>query len=289
MKKIFFFLVAFLFIFVALTYFNLEKPSHKKIRIGVESLKTMEIVQSLVGSSASVHLIRDSSIVSSSQFDLVILLGKKSYWDYLRYYFGLDTRVLVIRELSKPDLEILTPDQWRVITFRVGNQLIDILPNDVELIEDNRNRYIQRIDEIEREIRYKMSRIPSSQRIIVSDSNRIGAFSHYFGFRLILIGDDHFKTTGEINRLITFLSHHWVNRVFLFNLKMTKEVKSLFESGEDIGWDLEPVYISSDLEKFDNYFDQMDYFSDLISSSLGNDLDETTINEYLSNGNKIEF
>ncbi len=296
MKKILFAFVAALFIAPNTSVANLD-CSDPKIKVVASFSILADIVknvggekvtiQSIVGPNGDAHVFepRPDDIKLINDADIVFTngMGFEGWIDRLIKASGFKGPVIISTENIHPRLVfegklIEDPHAWHSISnikiyiYNITKALKDLDSENAGYYEKNAQNYIEKLNDLDREIRTVVDQIPPPKRKVITAHDAFGYFGNTYGIQFLApIG----TSTGcearvkNIISLIKQIKEYGVKTIFVENVTNPKIIQQISrETGAKIGDPLYSDALSEPSGPAASYFDMMRYNSKQLIDSM---------------------
>jgi manganese/zinc/iron transport system substrate-binding protein len=297
---VFFFCITLWF---AKNYFTTNKQYTTKKKIvcttGMIASVVQEIVQDTVdvvclmgpGVDPHVYKARTSDVMHIQQAQLILysglhLEGKMAELlqelHKTKLVFAV-TDVIARSLLIEVDNQVYDPhvwhdvSLWKMIVLPIAQKLTQVDPEHAQLFADNAQKYIKKLDKLDKTMKQKCAIIPAEKRILVSAHDAFGYFGKAYGFKVVAlqgVSTDAQPGLADIVQLAQFIFEHHIPVVFLESCIPPKSIEAVvgmvgrLGGRVAVGQELLADALGMRKDNADSYVGMIEYNMDVIISSF---------------------
>jgi zinc/manganese transport system substrate-binding protein len=147
-------------------------------------------------------------------------------------------------------------------------------PADAEVFRANAERYLAKLDALDREVRLAVAQIPESRRKVISTHDAFGYFAASYGIAFIAplgVSTESEASARDIAGIITQIRHSNIPAVFLENVSDDRLIRRIAaETGARIGGTLYSDSLTDEKGDAPTYIDMVRHNIKALTSALAN-------------------
>lgn len=191
---------------------------------------------------------------------------------------SLDKSKIIYEDVETPDPHVwFDIDLWKEEAKAVADKLAEVDPENASYYQENYDKYMVELDELNTYIKNRVNEIPEESRVLVTAHDAFEYFGRAFGIEVKAIqgvSTDSEAGTKNIADLANFIVDHKIKAIFIESSIPKKSIESLQEAVESKGFNVEiggELYSDSLGDKEHNtetYLKTMRYNIDTIVDAL---------------------
>jgi zinc/manganese transport system substrate-binding protein len=243
-------------------------------------------VTTLVGPDGDVHVYTpapaDAKKIADAKLVVVNGLGLEGWLPRLVQSSG-GKAILVTASQGITPLKIgsdADPHAWqsvanaRIYVANIRDALVAADPAGAEVYRANTERYLAKLDALEREVREAVARIPEARRKVISTHDAFGYFAAVYGIEFIApqgVSTESEVSARDIARIITEVRAAKIPAVFLENISDPRLMRRIStETGARIGGTLFSDSLTGEKGDAPTYIDMVRHNIKALTSALTN-------------------
>jgi zinc/manganese transport system substrate-binding protein len=243
-------------------------------------------VTTLVGPDGDVHVYTpapaDAKKIADAKLVVVNGLGLEGWLPRLVQSSG-GKAILVTASQGITPLKIgsdADPHAWqsvanaRIYVANIRDALVAADPAGAEVYRANTERYLAKLDALEREVREAVARIPEARRKVISTHDAFGYFASAYGIEFIApqgVSTESEVSARDIARIITEVRAAKIPAVFLENISDPRLMRRIStETGARIGGTLFSDSLTGEKGDAPTYIDMVRHNIKALTSALTN-------------------
>jgi zinc/manganese transport system substrate-binding protein len=243
-------------------------------------------VTALVGPDSDVHVYTpapaDARKVADARLLVVNGLGLEGWLPRLVQSSGSRAAIVTATDGIVP-LEAggaADPHAWqsvanaRIYVANIRDAFVAADPADAEVFRANADRYLMKLDALEREVRSAVEQIPPARRMVISTHRAFGYFTRAYGIRFIApfgVSTDSEPSARDIADIITRIKTEKIPAIFLENISDDRLINRVAaETGARIGGKLYSDSLTDEKGPAPTYIDMVRHNIRALTSALAN-------------------
>jgi len=243
-------------------------------------------VTTLVGPNGDVHVYTpapaDAKKIADARLVVVNGLGLEGWLPRLVQSAGSKAPIIIAAKGITP-LKIgsaADPHAWQSVAnakmyiANIRDALDAADPADAEVFRANAERYLAKLDALDREVRLAVAQIPESRRKVISTHDAFGYFAASYGIAFIAplgVSTESEASARDIAGIITQIRHSNIPAVFLENVSDDRLIRRIAaETGARIGGTLYSDSLTDEKGDAPTYIDMVRHNIKALTSALAN-------------------
>jgi zinc/manganese transport system substrate-binding protein len=162
----------------------------------------------------------------------------------------------------------------KIYVANIRDALVAADPADTEAYRANAERYLTKLDALDREVREAVAQIPPQRRKVISTHDAFGYFAAAYGIEFIApqgVSTESEASARDIARIITQIRTAKIPAVFLENISDVRLMRRIStETGARIGGTLYSDSLTGEKGDAPTYIDMVRHNIKALTSALGN-------------------
>jgi zinc/manganese transport system substrate-binding protein len=243
-------------------------------------------VTTLVGPNGDVHVYTpapaDAKKIADAKLVVINGLGLEGWLPRLVQSAGSKAPIIIAAKGITP-LKIgsaADPHAWQSVAnakmyiANIRDALDAADPADAEVFRANAERYLAKLDALDREVRLAVAQIPESRRKVISTHDAFGYFAASYGIAFIAplgVSTESEASARDIAGIITQIRHSNIPAVFLENVSDDRLIRRIAaETGARIGGTLYSDSLTDEKGDAPTYIDMVRHNIKALTSALAN-------------------
>ena len=243
-------------------------------------------VTTLVGPNGDVHVYTpapaDAKKIADAKLVVINGLGLEGWLPRLVQSAGSKAPIIIAAKGITP-LKIgsaADPHAWqsvanaKIYVANIRGALDAVDPADAEVFRANAERYLAKLDALDREVRLAVAQIPESRRKVISTHDAFGYFAASYGIAFIAplgVSTESEASARDIAGIITQIRHSNIPAVFLENVSDDRLIRRIAaETGARIGGTLYSDSLTDEKGDAPTYIDMVRHNIKALTSALAN-------------------
>lgn len=238
----------------------------------------------LVGADSDVHVYTpapsDAKRVADAKLVIVNGLGLEGWLPRLVQSSGATAQVVTASAGIAP-LKLgsgADPHAWqsvpnaRIYVTNIANALAAVQPADAEFFHDQAKAYLNKLDELDREVRDALAKIPPERRKAISTHKAFGYFAAEYGVQFIApvgVSTETEPSARDIAAIIGQIKAERIPAVFLENISDDRLIRRIAaETGAKVGGTLISDGLTGEKGPAPTYIDMVRHNIKVLTSAL---------------------
>jgi len=241
-------------------------------------------VTTLVGPNGDVHVYTpappDAKKIADAKLVIINGLGMEGWLPRLVQSSGGKATIvtasqgIALRKLGSD----ADPHAWqsvanaKIYVANIRDALSAAAPADAEVYRANANRYLAKLDALDRAVREAMAQIPQARRKVISTHDAFGYFAAAYGIEFIAplgVSTESEASARDIAAIITQIRTRKVRAVFLENISDPRLMRRISaETGARIGGTLYSDSLTDEKGDAPTYIDMVTHNAAVLRSAL---------------------
>ena len=243
-------------------------------------------VTTLVGPDGDVHVYApapaDAKKIADAKLVIINALGLEGWLPRLVQSAGSKAVIVAATDGIAP-LKIgsdADPHAWqsvvnaRIYVANIRDALGAAAPADVEFFRANAERYLAKLDVLDREVREAIARIPQARRKVISTHDAFGYFAAAYGIEFVAplgVSTESEASARDIAGIITQIRTLRIPAVFLENISDPRLMRRISaETGAKVGGTLYSDSLTGEKGDAPTYIDMVRHNIKALTSALAN-------------------
>jgi zinc/manganese transport system substrate-binding protein len=243
-------------------------------------------VTTLVGPDGDVHVYAptpaDAKKIADAKLVIVNGLGLEGWLPRLVQSAG-SKAVIVTATSGIAPLKLgsdADPHAWQSVVnaktyvANIRDALVAADPADAEVFRTNTDRYLEKLDALDREVREAVAQIPPRRRKVISTHDAFGYFAAAYGIEFIAplgVSTESEASARDIASIITQVKTSKIPAVFLENISDPRLIRRISaETGARIGGTLYSDSLTGEKGEAPTYIDMVRHNIKVLTGALGN-------------------
>lgn len=131
---------------------------------------------------------------------------------------------------------------WSASVDVVRDELIKLLPNRATEINQNAQEYLAKLEELDFYVNETVSRVPQSQRVLITAHDAFGYFGRAYGFKVLGlqgISTESEAGTKDVQNLANFIVRNKIKAVFVETSVPARTIQAVQASAKSKGWQVD--------------------------------------------------
>jgi len=162
----------------------------------------------------------------------------------------------------------------RVYVVNIRDALVVADPADVGIFRGNAEAYLAKLDEVDREVREAVAKIPEARRKVISTHNAFGYFAAAYGVQFIAplgVSTESEASARDIAAIITQIKTARIPAVFLENISDSRLIRRISaETGARVGGTLFSDSLTGEKGEAPTYIDMVRHNIKALTGALAN-------------------
>jgi len=162
----------------------------------------------------------------------------------------------------------------RVYVVNIRDALVVADPADVGIFRGNAEAYLAKLDEVDREVREAVAKIPKARRKVISTHNAFGYFAAAYGVQFIAplgVSTESEASARDIAAIITQIKTARIPAVFLENISDSRLIRRISaETGARVGGTLFSDSLTGEKGEAPTYIDMVRHNIKALTGALAN-------------------
>ena len=162
----------------------------------------------------------------------------------------------------------------RVYVVNIRDALVVADPADVGIFRGNAEAYLAKLDEVDREVREAVAKIPEARRKVISTHNAFGYFAAAYGVQFIAplgVSTESEASARDIAAIITQIKTARIPAVFLENISDSRLIRRISaETGAKVGGTLFSDSLTGEKGEAPTYIDMVRHNIKALTGALAN-------------------
>lgn len=241
-------------------------------------------VTTLVGPNGDVHVYtpapEDAKRIADARLVVINGLGLEGWLPRLVQSSGGKATVVIATKGITPrnSGSAIDPHAWqsvlnaKVYVSNIGKALEAADPADAEVFRANEERYQEKLDELDREVRAAVAQIPPERRKVISTHDSFGYFAAEYGIAFIAalgVSTDAEPSARDIAAIVSQIKAAKIPAVFSENISDPRLMRQIAaETGASIGGTLYSDSLSPEKGDAPTYIDMVRHNIKALTSAL---------------------
>jgi zinc/manganese transport system substrate-binding protein len=243
-------------------------------------------VTTLVGPDGDVHVYTpapaDAKKIADAKLLVINGLGLEGWLPRLLQASGSKAPILIATRGIAP-LHLgsdADPHAWqsvanaRIYVTNIRDALVSADPADAEIFRANTDRYLAKLEALDREVREAVAKIPADRRKVISTHDAFGYFAAAYGIEFIAplgVSTESEASARDIAGIITQVKTSKIPAVFLENISDPRLMRRIAtETGARIGGTLYSDSLTGEKGDAPTYIDMVRHNIKTLTSALEN-------------------
>jgi zinc/manganese transport system substrate-binding protein len=243
-------------------------------------------VTTLVGPDGDVHVYTpapaDAKKIADAKLVVINGLGLEGWLPRLVQSAGSKATLVTASQGITPRRlgSDADPHAWqsvanaRTYVANIRDALVGVDPGNAEVYRANAERYLTKLDALEREVREAIAQIPQARRKVISTHDAFGYFASAYGIEFIApqgVSTESEVSARDIARIITQVRAAKIPAVFLENISDDRLMRRIStETGARIGGTLFSDSLTGEKGDAPTYIDMVRHNIKALTSALTN-------------------
>jgi zinc/manganese transport system substrate-binding protein len=243
-------------------------------------------VTTLVGPDGDVHVYTpapaDAKKIADAKLLIINGLGLEGWLPRLLQASGGKAPIITATKGIAP-LKLgsdADPHAWQSVVnaktyvANIRDALVAADPADAEVFRTNTDRYLEKLDALDREVREAVAQIPPRRRKVISTHDAFGYFAAAYGIEFIAplgVSTESEASARDIASIITQVKTSKIPAVFLENISDPRLIRRISaETGARIGGTLYSDSLTGEKGEAPTYIDMVRHNIKVLTGALGN-------------------